>query len=87
MANPNQGPANGADALESARNYRRRLVLGFSLFMIFFVFYMGAAVIQTPVCRTLASLPCLGMPLGLFLSMMIFPVSWAIIVVFFLKWR
>ena len=46
-----------------------------------------ATVIQTPACRTLAGLPCLGMPLGLFLSLMIFPVSWAIIVVFFLKWR
>ena len=87
MANPNQVPANGAEALEAARNYRRRLVLGFGLFLIFFIFYMGTAVIQTPACQTLASLPLLGMPLGLFLSLMVFPVSWVIIAVFFLKWR
>ena len=67
--------------------YRRRLALGFSLFAVFFLFYVGAAVLQTPAFRGLASRPCLGMPLGLFLSLAIFPVSWALIVVFFAKSR
>ncbi len=61
--------------------------LNFSLFGLFFVFYLGTAIIQTPACRSIASTPFLGMPLGLFLSLAIFPVSWALIVIFFWKSR
>ncbi len=68
-------------------NYPRRLALGFSLFALFFIFYVGTAVLQTPAFKEIASIPCLGMPLGLFLSLAIFPVSWALIVVYFAKSR
>lgn len=72
---------------EGQANYKRRLVLGFSLFAVFFVFYVGTAVLQTPAFKAVASQPCLGMPLGLFLSLAIFPVSWLLIVVYFAKSR
>lgn len=68
-------------------NYRRRMVLGFSLFLIFFVFYMGTAVIQTPELKAIASIPVLGLPLGLVLSLAIFPISWILIIIYFLRWR
>ena len=87
MDAPEPAAATGSDAAAAAENYRRRFILGFGLFFVFFVFYLGTAIIQTPVCRSIASIPCCGMPLGLFLSLMIFPISWALIVVFYLKWR
>ena len=71
----------------SGAGYRRRVALGFGLFAIFFVFYMVTAIIQTPTLRELASIPFAGMPLGLFLSLAIFPVSWILISVYFLLWR
>ena len=61
--------------------------LSFIIFAVFFVFYIGAAVLQTPAFKSWASLPCLGMPLGLLLSLAIFPVSWALIVIYFVKAR
>lgn len=67
------------------KRYRERLLLGFSLFALFFVFYVGAAVIQTPAFKHISSIPFFGMPLGLFLSVAIFPVSWILIGVFFAK--
>ena len=66
---------------------RRKVLVNFGLFTLFFLFYLGAAVIQTPSCKSVASLPALGMPLGLLLSLAIFPVSWIIIVVWFWKAR
>jgi uncharacterized membrane protein (DUF485 family) len=83
MSEPNSLPP--VNLQEGHDNYRRRLGLGLSLFGIFFVFYVGTAVLQTPAFKTLASQPCLGMPLGLFLSLAIFPVSWALIIVYFAK--
>lgn len=64
---------------------RRKARLYFSLFAVFFAFYVGTAIIQTPECRGVAAIPFLGMPLGLFLSLAIFPVSWIIIAIFFVK--
>lgn len=64
---------------------RHKARLYFTLFAIFFVFYVGTAILQTPECRATASLPVLGTPLGLLLSLAIFPVSWIIIAVFFVK--
>jgi uncharacterized membrane protein (DUF485 family) len=72
-------------APDAAAMIRRKAALYFSLFAIFFVFYVGTAVIQTPELRELAAIPFLGMPLGLLLSLAIFPVSWALIAVFFVK--
>jgi uncharacterized membrane protein (DUF485 family) len=64
---------------------RKKALLFFSLFAVFFVFYLGTAIIQTPECRHIAAIPFLGMPLGLFLSLAIFPVSWILIAIFFVK--
>jgi len=63
--------------------YRRKAVLSFSVFGVFFVFYMGTAILQTPTFSTLAAVPWFGMPLGLLLSLLIFPVSWALIAIYF----
>jgi hypothetical protein len=79
-AAPVPGPE--ADAL-----YRRRALIGFGIFGLFFIFYLGTAIIQTPACEAIATTPCLGMPLGLLLSLGIFPVSWALIALFFWKMR
>jgi len=65
----------------------RKAMFCFSLFLLFFVFYMGAAVLQTPTFADIASRPVAGMPLGFILSLLIFPVSWALIAVFFVKGR
>lgn len=64
---------------------RRKARLYFSLFAVFFVFYVGTAILQTPECRETASIQVLGAPLGLLLSLAIFPVSWIIIAIFFVK--
>ena len=68
-------------------NYRRRRALGFGLFFIFFIYYMGTAIIQTPTFRSLAAIPFIGMPLGLALSLGIFPISWILIAIYFYFWR
>ena len=70
---------------DARQQIRRKARLYFSLFAIFFVFYVGTAVLQTPECRATASVPVLGTPLGLLLSLAIFPVSWIIIAIFFVK--
>ena len=67
--------------------YRERLILGFGLFAIFFVFYMGTAIINTPTFKDLAAIPVMSMPLGMFLSLAVFPVSWVLIVIYFVRWR
>jgi hypothetical protein len=64
---------------------RRKAIISFSLFFLFFIFYLLAAVIQTPSFSQIAGRPALGMPLGLLLSLLIFPVSWLIMAVWF--WR
>jgi uncharacterized membrane protein (DUF485 family) len=64
---------------------RRKARLYFTLFAIFFVFYVGTAILQTPECRAAASIDVMGTPLGLLLSLAIFPVSWIIIAIFFAK--
>jgi hypothetical protein len=63
--------------------YRRKGILSFTVFSIFFLFYVGTASIQTPNLRDVAAIPCCGMPLGLLLSLLIFPVSWALIALYF----
>lgn len=66
---------------------RRKVLVNFGLFALFFFFYLGAAVVQTPACKSLAVLPVLGMPFGLLVSLLIFPVSWLLIVIWFKKAR
>jgi uncharacterized membrane protein (DUF485 family) len=64
---------------------RRKVLVNFGLFFLFFVFYLLAAVVQTPSFKEIAVVPALGMPLGMLLSLLIFPVSWLIMGVWF--WR
>jgi hypothetical protein len=66
---------------------KQKAILNFGLFFVFFAFYIGAAVIQTPSFKDVASMTTLGMPFGLLMSLLIFPVSWVIIVIWFLKAR
>lgn len=70
---------------QSVTAMRRKVLVNFGLFLLFFVFYLVAAVVQTPSFKEVAALPALGMPLGMLLSLLIFPVSWVIMVVWF--WR
>lgn len=64
---------------------RRKVLLNFGLFFVFFVFYLVAAIIQTPTFKGIAELPVLGISLGLLLSLLVFPVSWLIMAFWF--WR
>jgi hypothetical protein len=64
---------------------RHKVVVNFGLFFLFFCFYLGAAVIQTPSFKEVAAKPALGMPMGMLVSLLIFPLSWLIMVVWF--WR
>jgi hypothetical protein len=66
---------------------RRKVLVNFGLFALFFFFYLGAAAIQTPSFKDLASKEVLGMPFGLLASLMVFPVSWILIVIWFKKAR
>lgn len=68
-----------------APSIRGKVLLNFGLFFIFFFFYLFAAVLQTPTFKNIAELPVFGMPLGFFLSLMIFPLSWIIMIIWF--WR
>lgn len=77
---PDQKPAPHTDAHRG-----RQAKVSFGLFFIFFVFYVGSAVVQTPSCRAIAAIPVLGFPLGLVMSLAIFPVSWLIIIIWFKK--
>ncbi len=67
--------------------FRRKAVLGFGMFAIFFVYYIGCAIIQTPGFQHIASIPLAGIPLGFVLSMAIFPISWILLIIFFILWR
>lgn len=69
----------------SSSGMRRKVLINFGLFFVFFVFYLLAAVVQTPSFKEIAAQPALGMPLGLLLSLFVFPVSWLIMAVWF--WR
>jgi hypothetical protein len=65
----------------------QKAALNFGLFFVFLVFYLGAALVQTPLLKNVAVIPVAGMPLGLLMSLLIFPVSWIIILIWFLKAR
>ncbi|OGV58216.1 MAG: hypothetical protein A2X49_03370 [Lentisphaerae bacterium GWF2_52_8] len=84
MAEPMQGHPDKETVKADIRQDAR---FSFTLFGIFFIFYIGTAIIQTPAFKDIATISCLGMPLGLLLSLAIFPVSWALIAIFFWKGR
>lgn len=62
-----------------------KVLVCFGTFAVFFVFYVGAALLQTPVGKDVAMTPVCGMPLGLAMSLAIFPVSWLLIIFWFWK--
>lgn len=68
-------------------NMRNKVIFNFGLFFVFFIFYIGAALIQTPGFEAIAMAPVAGMPLGLLLSLAIFPLSWALMFIWFKKAR
>ena len=69
------------------KTFRKKVILCFGLFLIFFIYYISCAVIQTPGFQDFSSIPFLGMPLGFVLSMGVFPVSWILLIIFFIFWR
>jgi hypothetical protein len=82
------GKSVSSDAQASlTEKMRRKAVVDFGLFFIFFIFYMGAAILQTPLGNDVATQQVLGMPLGLLMSLAIFPVSWLTIMIWFWKAR
>ena len=74
-------------SIPSGSEMRRKFIVNFGLFAVFFVFYLGAAVVQTPSFKSIAVIPVAGVPLGLLLSILIFPVSWLLIAIWFKKAR
>jgi uncharacterized membrane protein (DUF485 family) len=70
-----------------AQNMRRKAGIDFGLFAVFFAFYLGAALIQTPLFKNVATMQVLHMPFGLMMSLLIFPVSWVLIIIWFWKAR
>lgn len=69
------------------QNYRYRLVIGFTLFFLFFVYYMGVAILNTPEFRETAAILVAGIPLGMLLTLLVFPVSWLLVTIYFILWR
>jgi hypothetical protein len=69
------------------KSFKYKRKLGFGMFAIFFMYYISCAIIQTSSFQDIASIPFLGMPLGFVLSMGVFPVSWIILIIFFVFWR
>lgn len=66
---------------------RHKVLVSFGLFAVFFVFYVGAALLQTPLGKDVAMIQVIGMPVGLLLSLAIFPISWLLIIIWFWKAR
>lgn len=64
-----------------------KVFVSFGIFGVFFVFYVGAALLQTPAGKDAAMIPVAGMPLGLLMSLAIFPLSWLLIALWFWKAR
>jgi TRAP-type C4-dicarboxylate transport system permease small subunit len=67
--------------------YVYRMVLGFSLFLVFFIYYMWVAIINTPPYKEFASTIVAGIPLGMFLTLLIFPLSFVLVIIYYFKWR
>lgn len=79
MSKNNSKPTQGPPGTSMKKN----AVVSFSVFLVFFVYYMGTAILQTPNFKHIASIPLFGIPSGLFLSLLIFPVSWLLIIIYF----
>jgi len=67
-------------------NLQRKIRINFGLFAIFFAYYLFGAILSTPAFRETAMIPTIGsMPLGLLVSLLVFPVSWILMVIWFKK--
>ena len=81
MSDPNLG-----NAPPPISNLRRKVIINFGLFAIFFVFYIAGATLSTPAFRDVAMIPVFGsMPLGLLVSLLVFPLSWILMIIWFKK--
>lgn len=69
----------------SMTSMRAKVLVNFGLFLLFFIFYLVAAVVQTPSLKEIAAIQVAGMPLGMLLSLLVFPLSWLIMIIWF--WR
>ncbi|MFH1158010.1 MAG: hypothetical protein V1721_03890 [Pseudomonadota bacterium] len=78
-------PAPGNAASPPASNLRKKAIVNFGLFFIFFAFYIFSATLSTPVLRDYGMIPVFGMPLCLLSSLLVFPLSWVLIVIWFRK--
>lgn len=74
-----------SDRPVSTTSMRAKVLVNFGLFLLFFVFYLVAAVVQTPSLKDVAATQVAGMPLGMLLSLLVFPLSWLIMIIWF--WR
>lgn len=83
MSDPQSDP--GADQPRAQIGPSARLCFG--LFGVFFFFYVGAAFIQSPFNAELAMQKVAGYPLGVLVSLAVFPVSWLLIAFWFWKGR
>jgi hypothetical protein len=73
--------------VQMKHNYRYRLIVGFLFFFIFFIYYMGVAVLNTPEFKDIAAIMVAGMPLGMFLTLLVFPFSWLLVILYLIFWR
>jgi len=83
MAGTSQETVVSVSPEEAIKVYRKKVFLSFTIFLIFFVYYIGTAIIQTPQMKDIASILVAGLPLGLLLSLGVFPVSWILILIYF----
>jgi hypothetical protein len=74
-----------SDRPVSMASMRAKVLVNFGLFLLFFIFYLVAAVVQTPSFKEIAEIQAAGMPLGMLLSLLVFPLSWLIMIIWF--WR
>jgi hypothetical protein len=75
------------DKISAPSAIKRKILVDFGLFAVFFLFYIGAAIIQTPFGEPVATIQVLGIPFGLLASLAVFPISWIIIIIWFWKAR
>ncbi|NUQ81832.1 MAG: hypothetical protein HUU10_09505 [Bacteroidetes bacterium] len=64
---------------------KRDTKINFGLFALFFLYYVGAAALQTPMLHSVSEIRIGSIPLGLITSLGVFPVSWIVIFIWFKK--
>ncbi|MCK4945375.1 MAG: hypothetical protein KAI61_02420 [Alphaproteobacteria bacterium] len=69
----------------SIPNLRKKAIVNFGLFFVFFAFYIFSATLCTPLLRDYAMIPVFGMPICLLSSLLVFPLSGILIAIWFKK--